>query len=320
MSPAQPCVTLLMAVYNTREFLPRAIESVMAQTMTQWELICIDDASTDDSLSILQDYARRDSRIRVIHLDRNSGPSMARNAGLRQSSGKWITMLDSDDWLSPDTLELALRCEGHEVDTIMLDLVHHYPGQPVKHHYPPEHEGQQLTGEEAFRLSLDWTLHGLMLVRRELHLRYPYDERLRWYADDDTSRLHLLHSRLMSLSRGQYHYRHHTQSNTTRVSAQRFLMLEANWNMLQTLRQEGMPADMLATYQQTRWYSFIAYLRLYHIHRCRFTPAERQEIETRFRRLYPTLGRRAPYRLAVFRQWAGYCVRRLLGQYRHAGE
>lgn len=311
MTPAPPRVSILMAVYNSRDFLDQAVQSVLDQTEPAWELICTDDASTDDSLAILQGYARRDTRIHVVSLPANSGPSVARNAALARARGTWITMLDSDDWLSPDALQQALGREAPGVDTILLDLVHHRPGQPVTHHYTPDDPNRLLTGEEAFRLSLDWTLHGLQLVRRELHLRYPYDERLRWFADDDTSRLHLLHSRRVALSTGQYHYRHHARSNTAAVTPQRFLLLEANWHMQQTLKHEGLPADVQAAHQQTRWFNYLALLRLYHTHGHRFTPAERSNIKTRFRQLYPTFGRRTPYPLFLFRQWAGHVFRSL---------
>lgn len=311
MTPTPPRVTILMAVYNTRAFLAQALDSVLAQTMPEWELFCVDDASTDGSLAILQAYAARDRRINVIALPRNRGAAAARNAGLARANGEWITMLDSDDWLSPDTLHRALRCEDRGVDAILLDLVHHYPGQPPTHHYAPDQEGRQLTGEEAFRLSLDWTLHGLMLVRSGLHRRYPYDERLRWFSDDDTSRLHLLHARRVALSLGQYHYRHHAQSNTTAVTAQRFLMLEANWHMQQTLAQEGLPAAVQVAHQLGRWHNYKAMLRLYHFHSREFSADERRQIKERFRRLYPTFRRRTPYALFLFRQWAGYAFRRL---------
>lgn len=311
MTPTPPRVSILMAVFNAQDFLGEALDSVLAQTEPSWELICVDDASTDRSPSILQAYASRDSRIRVVHLPANRGLSVARNAALSHAQGTWVMILDSDDWLGPDTLERALRCEVPEADAILLDLVHHYPGRPAEHHYASYREGQQMTGAEAFRLSLDWTLHALMLVRRELHLRYPYDERLRWYADDNTARLHLLHSRRVVLSTGQYHYRHHGRSNTTAVTPRRFLLLEANRHMQQTLEEEGFPPDVLAAHRQTCRYNYVGLLRLYHTHSRKFTPGERREIRERFRRLYPGLGLRAPYPLFLFRQWAGHVFRSL---------
>lgn len=311
MNPTTPRVSILMAVFNAQKFLGEALGSVLAQTEPSWELICVDDASTDRSLSILQAYAARDSRIRVVRQPENRGASVARNTALRQARGEWITMLDSDDRLSPDTLERALRCEMPDADAILLDLVHHYPGRPPEHHYASYREGQRMTGAEAFRLSLDWTLHALMLVRRELHLRYPYDERLRWYADDDTTRLHLLHSRRVILSTGQYHYRHHAESNTTAVTPRRFLLMEANWHMQQALRQEGFPPDVQAAHQLVRWHNYVSLLRLYHTHSRDFTPGERRETQERFRRLYPTFHRCTPYPLFLFRQWAGHIFRSL---------
>lgn len=310
MTPS-PRVSILMAVFNAQKFLGEALDSVLAQTEPSWELICVDDASTDGSLSILQAYAARDSRIRVVRLPANRGLSVARNAALSHAQGTWVMILDSDDWLVPDTLERALRCETPDADAILLDLIHHYPDRPPVRHFTPNREGQHMTGTEAFTLSLDWTLHALMLVRRELHLRYPYDERLRWYADDNTARLHLLHSRRVVLSTGQYHYRHHAESNTTAVTPRRFLLMEANRHMQQTLEEEGFPPDVQAAHQLVRWHNYVSLLRLYHTHSRNFTPDERRETQERFRRLYPTFHRRTPYPLFLFRQWAGHVFRSL---------
>lgn len=314
MTPAPPRVSILMAVYNAHDFLEQAIESVLAQTMPHWELLCVDDCSTDDSPTLLRQYAARDARIRVTLLPQNRGAAAARNTALALSHGQWITMLDSDDWFAPDTLERALNCEAPGTDAIMLDLIHHYPGRPPKRHNRHLLSEDPVKGYDAFLWSLDWTLHGLMLVRRELHLRYPYDEHLRWYSDDNTSRLHLLHARRVDFSFGEYHYRHHAASNTTAVTPARFLLLEANRDMQQMLQDEGFPEKVRRLHRQTCWTGYVGHLRLYHIHAREFTPAERREIKERFRRLYPTFGRRTPYPLFLLRQWAGYFLRRLAGR------
>lgn len=90
-------ISIIMAVYNGAEFLPRAINSALGQTLGDIELLCIDDGSTDGSPRILAQYASADKRMRVIRQD-NAGAGKARNVGLREASGEYIAFLDADDY------------------------------------------------------------------------------------------------------------------------------------------------------------------------------------------------------------------------------
>ena len=96
--------SIVMPVYNHAEYLGEAIESVMGQTFENWELIIVDDGSTDGSPAIARRFAQQDNRIKVI-TQQNSGPAKARNTALRQISGQWLAFIDSDDKYFPDALE-----------------------------------------------------------------------------------------------------------------------------------------------------------------------------------------------------------------------
>lgn len=94
-----PELSIVMPLYNAGPYLTPAIESVLAQTFRDFELIIIDDVSTDGSLDIAWDFARRDSRIRIIELSHNGGPGIARNKGIGAARGEYIGFFDSDDIL-----------------------------------------------------------------------------------------------------------------------------------------------------------------------------------------------------------------------------
>jgi len=98
-------ISVVIPVYNTGALLDRTLASVTQQTLADLEIICVDDCSTDDSLGILEQWARRDPRVRVIALKENGGVSLARNRGMDESRGKYIYFLDSDDWIDADYLE-----------------------------------------------------------------------------------------------------------------------------------------------------------------------------------------------------------------------
>lgn len=100
--------SIIVPVYNAERYLRECLESVLAQTMQDWECICVDDGSTDGSGAILDEYAARDKRFRVIH-KANEGVAVARNTGLEHARGEWITWLDADDEYAPWRLEEAAR-------------------------------------------------------------------------------------------------------------------------------------------------------------------------------------------------------------------
>lgn len=100
--------SVIVPAYNSGAFIKKCIESVLEQTIDNFELILVDDGSVDDTLSICEAYKHGDSRIRIIHKE-NGGHTSARRAGLKAACGKYILFLDSDDWLSHETLKVCER-------------------------------------------------------------------------------------------------------------------------------------------------------------------------------------------------------------------
>ena len=103
-------VSVIVPFYNQEKELSRCIKSIIQQNYFNFELILVDDGSIDNSLNICKDFASKDKRIKVIHQD-NSGVSIARNSGLKEASGEYITFIDSDDYVTPDYIyDLLLAC------------------------------------------------------------------------------------------------------------------------------------------------------------------------------------------------------------------
>ena len=97
-------ISIIVPVYKVEQYLSKCIESILAQTFQNWELLLIDDGSPDNSGKICDEYALKDSRIRVFHKE-NGGVSSARNLGIDNARGEWITFIDSDDYIQPGFLE-----------------------------------------------------------------------------------------------------------------------------------------------------------------------------------------------------------------------
>ena len=99
-----PEVSVIIPVYNTEQFLEDCLNSVLAQTFTDFEIIAVDDGSTDNSAAIVKRFSAKDNRIVIIHQE-NKGLSEARNTGIKAARGNWITFVDSDDMLAPSFLQ-----------------------------------------------------------------------------------------------------------------------------------------------------------------------------------------------------------------------
>lgn len=104
-----PLVTVITPAYNAERFIGETIESVQAQTYENWEMVIVDDLSTDQTVHIVKEYAQRDSRIKLIQLEKNSGPAVARNTAMDNGQGRYIAFLDSDDEWLPEKLEKQLK-------------------------------------------------------------------------------------------------------------------------------------------------------------------------------------------------------------------
>ena len=114
----KPLVSFITPVYNTGKYLPECLESVLCQTSPEWEMILINDGSTDDSGKICNEYARKDSRIKVIHKT-NSGQLPSRIIGIEKAKGLYCCGLDSDDYLEKECVEVLQRTiEQHPADII----------------------------------------------------------------------------------------------------------------------------------------------------------------------------------------------------------
>ena len=293
----QPLVTMLVAVYNAEKYLPQSLKSLMNQTLSDIQVICVDDASTDSSWLILQEYAKQDCRFEIVHLSENRGQAYARNIALRKAKGNYIGFLDSDDYLSPDALEKAVNIfsSNQEIDSVLFHVCYtNEDGTPTLY-YPmsPFHE---LTGEEAFEASLTWHIHGIYLVRSSIHQQYPYDDTSRTYSDDNTTRLHYLHSRKVSCCDGIYYYRQHQQSVTHRVSISRFDFLEANLSMKQQLLQANVSDRLISIYENERWINCIGMYLFLCQHRKMFSTKENHEALQKIKLVWQSV---EPHRLKV---------------------
>ena len=118
-------ISVIMPLYNAAKYLEESLRSIQNQTFTDYELICINDASTDGTMEILQDFQKKDSRIKIFVNEERSGAAPSRNRGLREAEGKYLCFLDGDDIFEEEMLECSFRAaEKYQADIVIFELKH----------------------------------------------------------------------------------------------------------------------------------------------------------------------------------------------------
>ena len=113
-----PYFSVAIPVYNVEEYLPKCLDSILGQTFTDFEVICVNDGSSDSSLQILEEYQKKDNRIKIFNQDVNKGVSAARNKAMDIACGEYLVWVDSDDWIKTEALEIIhnkIQQTGHDV-------------------------------------------------------------------------------------------------------------------------------------------------------------------------------------------------------------
>lgn len=181
-----PRVSVVMPVFNTDRYVAAAIESILSQTFDDFELVIIDDGSTDDSLRIIKKYAERDQRIRFFSRE-NRGLSRTRNELLAHSLGEYIAPMDSDDIALPDRLKLQVEALGDLPDVVCIGGAYQIMDDAgrllVKYFAMPETDAEI----QKLQLAGHCALHQpCVMFRRSMALMVGgYDESLRYCEDFD---------------------------------------------------------------------------------------------------------------------------------------
>ncbi len=122
-----PFISIIMPVYNVEKYIVKSIESVLAQTFTDFELLLVDDCSPDNSGKICDEFAKADDRVKVFHLDKNGGVANARNTVMQYACGEYLCFLDSDDYFDSNMLQvLADSVKKNPAQVVIFGLVEEY--------------------------------------------------------------------------------------------------------------------------------------------------------------------------------------------------
>lgn len=214
MSNNTSLISIIVPVYNTEKYLDKCIQSVLAQTYTNWELLLIDDGSTDSSGIICDKYAAEDNRIRVFHKE-NGGVSSARNLGLDNAKGEWISFVDADDWIEP-TMYFDMHEGTHlqNADIVYCDIRMVFTNRIIVYH-AAQYNADKRVFLNNF-ITSDWTSLCNLVVRRALFEKYQIrvPQNIAFCEDFDVSfRLMAVAQKISHIDQPLYNYNRTNQSS-----------------------------------------------------------------------------------------------------------
>lgn len=205
-----------MPVYKAEKYISRCIDSIMEQTLSDFELILIDDGSPDNSGKICDEYALKDKRIVVIHQE-NQGVSAARQKGLDTATGEYVIHADPDDWVEPDWLEsLYLEAERTKADMVMCDFERVYSDKAIYYSQKPT----SLKNEDILEDLISERIWGPCwnkLVRRDCFQKYNvcFNPEMNLWEDLYVNCMLLTHSiKVAYISKALYHYDSYSNENS----------------------------------------------------------------------------------------------------------
>lgn len=178
----RPLVSIIIPVYNAEAHLPRCVDSILGQTFGDFELLLVNDGSSDGSLEVCQRYAAVDGRVRVLD-KANGGVSSARNMGIESAVAEWVMFVDADDWVERDMLELAVA-HVDSCDIVRLAWVAHHANDVVVKKRVMNAESPRQLLKQLLRRRTKLAIWGT-LIRRELFMLHNIRFDLSYnYAED----------------------------------------------------------------------------------------------------------------------------------------
>lgn len=235
-----PAVSIIVPVYNAERFLEQCVESIIAQSYADFELLLVDDGSKDRSGEICDQYKQKDSRVKVFHLP-NGGVSKARNHGLNQAQGQYVTFADADDWLEATALETYVKNFGEGIDIVRAGYKKEGKEQKAvstKSFVTDNMSEYFLETENSRYHAFVWN----SMYKRELIGDQRFDESISFCEDHLFSYAYYLKCRkFCTLSEIAYHYRIQDSATLSDVqdAGARFKVAELDYAAKCKLNREG---------------------------------------------------------------------------------
>lgn len=255
--------SFIMPTYNDEKYIETAIKSVIEQTYNNWELIIMNDGSTDNTLNILRQIAKNNSRIKVFSQPNSGSGCAARNACLQYVTGDYIQMLDADDYISCDMLDKYSKIlkQNNNYDIIIPNLVNISDQKEIISSINPPENNYDLTidGTKAFYLSLSWKIHGCGCVKTSIYKSVNYCTSNLINEDEFASRKILYNAKIIGFANTTYYYRYNLNSTTKRVNIiAKYQYLETEYKIYKYSLSNKMPDYIINTTHKKYYDRFLS--------------------------------------------------------------
>lgn len=267
-------ISVIVPVYNSA-YLPELIESVISQTMKDWQLICVNDGAPDNSLEVLQRYADKDSRILVLDQP-NAGCSAAINKGAQYVVGDYVFLIGHDDYINPDLFEnVCKRAAETDADCIIPDVM---MGFNTKTAWSWNKEKKTdlatiLTGRVACAMTIPWELHCWSFWRREIFQNTPFIVFNNFNPDEYTARELLLKCNKVVFCEGVYYYRFTDTGTTRHFSIRQYDVFSTDIALIELFITKNLDNKTIGRARKALLYNIIA-----RISSIKALPAEQRQI------------------------------------------
>lgn len=206
MSSKKPSISIILPVYNGSEYLETTLNSIINQSFKDFEVLCIDDSSTDNSFDILKEFATRDERIKLFQKTNGGNAVKSIIFGLPYATGNYMFYCSHDDLMSEDLLEnVYQKAIKTKADAVIPNMVWYKENKSNKEGIFGEKD-KEISGREAFELSLNWKIHGFSLRKMSLVKKLGYKD-FAMNSDEYTTREFYLNCNKVVFSGGEFYYR-----------------------------------------------------------------------------------------------------------------
>lgn len=233
-------LSIIIPCYNIASYIGRAVSSITSQSFENWEIILVNDGSTDNTLDYLKKLAGQDSRIQVVS-QKNSGVSAARNAGLAKAQGDWILFVDGDDWIESEVLSNFSSVDLSSIDILIFGFILHKPhGKNVLYMPPSDVRNMFISYVLGHRLIIPCMFfRRSLIVENGLH----FDEQTYYGEDKEFMMKALLLSRsVLNIQKIEYHYdmtRNSSATNQSKYNERQLTLLFAIDRVVNFVSQYG---------------------------------------------------------------------------------
>lgn len=243
-------ISVVIPVYNGEAYIEETLKSALQQTLRDFEIICIDDCSSDNSLTIIEKISQQDERVKIFRTPANLGcAAKSINYILDFCQGEYFVYASQDDLFSEDWLEnMYTKAVGSDADAVIPDLVFYYENHQEKCRMLSGLYGDrslELSGKEACIFSLDWHIPGNALWKMGMIRRYKFED-FGVNSDEFSVRKFFLNSKKVVFSRGVFYYRQDNQSAVTKkITYRTFDYPYTQYRLYQLAREHGLSGEII---------------------------------------------------------------------------